>query len=84
MAFELKPGQGSLFQNDKQGNEQRPDYRGTVNIDGTLYELSGWKKRSKNQVVWVSLSAKVQERRESGGERSPSRREDGVDEDIPF
>lgn len=57
MAFTLKDGQGTLFKNDKDGNEKRPDYRGELVIEGRTYELSGWIKdgtRSK----WVSISAK--------------------------
>ena len=38
----------SLNKNDKQGNEQRPDYKGKVNIDGRVYWLSGWIRSGRN------------------------------------
>ena len=57
MAFELKDGQGTLFKNDKDGVETRPDYRGELNIDGTIYKVAGWIKEGKNG-KWMSLSAK--------------------------
>jgi hypothetical protein len=30
MAFELKPGQGSMFKNDRKQGERDPDYKGSV------------------------------------------------------
>jgi len=60
MAFELKDGQGTLFVNDKQGNEKRPDRRGEVNIGGTIYKLSGWLKEGKSG-PWLSLKCEVKD-----------------------
>lgn len=31
-------------QNDKGGNEKRPDYRGEVKIGAATYELAAWKR----------------------------------------
>lgn len=56
MAFELKDGQGTLFKNDKDGVENRPDYRGELNIGGEIYKIAGWLKDGKNG-KWMSLSA---------------------------
>jgi hypothetical protein len=33
---------GMLTRNDKQGNESRPDYRGSINVAGVDYWLSAW------------------------------------------
>jgi hypothetical protein len=33
---------GMLTRNDKQGNESRPDYRGSINVAGVEYWLSAW------------------------------------------
>ncbi len=33
---------GILTKNDKQGNDARPDYKGSVDIDGQKYWLSAW------------------------------------------
>ena len=38
---------GILTKNDKQGNESRPDYRGSINIDGVDYWLSAWIKEGR-------------------------------------
>ncbi len=58
MTYEMKPGQGSLFRNNKEGNEKRPDYRGQMNVGGQLYDVSGWiKEGSKGK--WMSLKVQL-------------------------
>jgi hypothetical protein len=39
---------GLLAKNDKQGNESRPDYRGSINVDGREYWLSAWIKQGRD------------------------------------
>lgn len=58
MAYEQREGQGSLFPNDKKGNEKAPNSRGTLLLGGTLYELSGWTKTRENGEKWISIQAK--------------------------
>jgi len=38
---------GVLFKNDKQGNDKRPDYRGSCVIDNVDMNISAWIKASK-------------------------------------
>jgi len=59
MAFQLQPGSGSLFTNDKEGNEKRPDLRGDINIDGKNYRIAGWWKEGKKGQF---ISLKVDDR----------------------
>lgn len=39
---------GILKKNDKQGNDNRPDYRGSINVDGVDYWLSAWIKTGRD------------------------------------
>lgn len=39
---------GILTKNDKQGNDQRPDYRGSINVGGVDYWLSAWIKTGRD------------------------------------
>lgn len=39
---------GLLAKNDKQGNDSRPDYRGSINVDGREYWLSAWIKTGRD------------------------------------
>lgn len=64
MAYEHKEGQGSLFKNDKQ-NDRQPDYKGTIVIGGTTYEIAAWEKTSKNGMAYMSLQASLPRERSS-------------------
>jgi len=60
---------GVLFENDKEGNEARPDVTGNITIqvpddaspgDLVKFRLAGWNKESKNSgMTFVSLSASL-------------------------
>lgn len=64
MAYEHKEGQGSLFKNDKQ-NDRQPDYKGTIVIGGTTYEIAAWEKTSRNGMPYMSLQAALPRERQS-------------------
>ena len=51
---------GALFKNDKQKDTQ-PDYRGSLNVDGTDYWISSWLKVSKDGKKFMSLSVSPKE-----------------------
>lgn len=38
---------GVLFKNDQQGNPKRPQYRGSLNVAGTDYNISAWIRESR-------------------------------------
>ncbi len=49
---------GSLFKNDRKDDAKFPDYKGSINVDGTDYWLSAWIKVSKDGAKFMSLSVK--------------------------
>ena len=65
MAYEQKEKSGSLFPNDKKGNDKAPDMTGTFTLNGTKYNLAGWKTKSKDGKPYMSL--KVSEKQEDDG-----------------
>lgn len=48
---------GVLFKNDRKEQDNHPDYKGQINIDGVEYWLSSWIKRS-DKGTFMSLSVK--------------------------
>lgn len=64
MAYEVKEKGGSMFPNEKKGNDKAPDMTGTFKLNGTEYNIAGWKTKSKQGKPYMSL--KVSEKQEKG------------------
>lgn len=47
---------GVLFKNDRKETDKQPDYKGSININGTEFWLSGWKREMKDGSPMLSLS----------------------------
>jgi len=54
--YEQREGQGTLFVNDKKGNDKAPDYSGTVLINGKEMRIAGWKKQAVNAPLLLRRS----------------------------
>lgn len=81
--FKHKENTGTLFRQDKGGNEKRPDYRGVLNVEGRDLELAGWVREGKSGKF---LSLKVQEPRKREGYKPPVSQapQNDPDDDLPF
>jgi uncharacterized protein (DUF736 family) len=66
---------GALFKNDKEKDSQ-PDFRGTVNVDGTDYQLAAWVKTSDKVGKYFSLSVSESQKQ--------TRKEAVATEEDPF
>jgi uncharacterized protein (DUF736 family) len=58
MTYEKKDGDVSLFANEKEGNDKRPDYKGTALISGVEYEVALWNRVSQKGTAFLSDSIK--------------------------
>jgi len=67
VAYEMEEGQVSLFVNDKEGNDKRPDFRGEGLFKGEKVVISLWKKTSKKGTNY--LSGQIQEPYNGSGSR---------------
>ncbi len=77
--------QGALFKNDKQGNEQRPDYRGTLDVNGQQFWISAWLKSSKAGNKYMSLSVQPKEAKDDRRpERGAQPAAAPVNDDVPW
>jgi hypothetical protein len=99
MAYELKPGSGTLFENDRKQTDSHPDMTGNININGVEHWFSGWwKQGSKGQFLSVSVgkpkdkqpgqqpAARPAPTQRPGQRPAPSRSGgfDEMDDDIPW
>jgi uncharacterized protein (DUF736 family) len=44
----------ALFKQDKGDNPSRPDYTGTINVEGKEFRLAAWIRESKNGLKYLS------------------------------
>lgn len=93
--YEQRDNSGSLFNNDRKNTEKHPDDTGTAMVGGVEYYISAWRKRSSGGKDFISLSftPKNQAGNRSGGgggarqeqrAPAPARKEETLDQDIPF
>lgn len=79
MAYELKPGQGTIFKNNKL-SDNHPDYRGVIKTpDGKDFELSLWVKDGQKGKYFSVSVQEPYKRPESVNEQLPT-----ADDDLPF
>jgi len=50
---------GALFKNDKGDNEKRPDYKGSVDVEGKVYNVSSWLQTAKSGQKFLSLKLEI-------------------------
>lgn len=76
----------ALFPNDKGDNPNRPDFTGTMEISGTEYRASLWKKVSKGGKAF--LSGEISEAQPQNGAQHTTQSEasggSNMDDEIPF
>jgi uncharacterized protein (DUF736 family) len=87
---------GVLFKAREKRSEKSPDYKGSAEINGIEYWVSGWKEESRSGEPYLSLSFQEKEQeRDTRPARSRSRDDDDdrpsrrssrpmEDDDIPF
>ena len=86
---------GVLFKNDKEGNEKRPDYKGSCVINNVDMNVSGWIQTSKktgDKYMSLKFESKGEGRLSRTGEpqRTPDKSQPELTDDnwhddaIPF
>lgn len=76
---------GVLFLNDRKEQDKHPDRKGSINIDGKEYWLSGWdKKTSRGDTISLSVQPKEQAKATHKAQQQTSQPQDGFDDDLPF
>jgi uncharacterized protein (DUF736 family) len=67
---------GALFKNEDKESDNHPDYRGTLNVDGTEFWISAWLKTSKKGRRFMSLAVKPKD--------EPAQGKADFDDQVPF
>ena len=77
---------GALFKNEEKTQDNFPDYKGSINVNGVDLWISGWLKTSeKTGKRFMSLSVKPKD--EKPTKQPPKGKSSGFDDmdsDVPF
>jgi len=82
MTFEHDNNFGSLFKNDKEGNEKWPDYKGKCTVNGEKMYMAAWIKEGKKGKFMSIEFSEPREKQEAKPEPAPPSPE--LDDEIPF
>ena len=76
---------GQLWGNDKKDSPQHPDFKGSLNVDGVEYWLSGWKRKpgANPKAPALSLSITPKEGAANSFKKDKPVQDDAFDS-IPF
>ena len=83
MAYEQRDNNGSLFKNDKEGNQARPDYKGKAMVNGRLMYLSAWVKTTQGGQKYMSIAFDAP-KDEQPAQPEATQAPDAVEDDLPF
>jgi hypothetical protein len=57
MAYEMRPGSGSLFKNENKTTDNHPNLKGKIMLpNGEIRWMSAWTKLTSSGDKWISLS----------------------------
>ena len=75
---------GAIFKNDDKQQDNHPDYKGSLNVNGVDLWVSGWLKTSeKTGKKFMSLSVKPKDEKSSKPAAKPQKTVE-FDDDVPF
>jgi uncharacterized protein (DUF736 family) len=80
---------GTLFKNDKKESEKHPDYKGSINVNGVEFWLSGWIKTGRNsgeKFMSLAVTAKNKQQAAKAGQKPAVVPDEGPirDDEVPF
>lgn len=78
---------GVLFKNDRKvEGDKKPEYTGSLNVDGVEFFLDAWLKVGKSGAKFMSVSVKRKDKQTSAppAAKPVSSGFDDMDDDIPF
>lgn len=76
---------GAIWKNDDKQSEKHPDFKGSINIEGVEYWVSGWKRRAgaspKSPALSLSVQAKEEQAKPAKAAQTAAI---DFDDDMPF
>ena len=85
MAYD-NTNRGQLWPNDRKEKDTHPDFKGSVNVEGVEYWVSGWKRKADANPKAPSLSFVVEAKDQNQTARTTTSVDAAADfdDEIPF
>lgn len=74
---------GIISRNDKGDNPNRPDYKGSLDVEGVQYWIAGW-VRKRNSDGRPFLSIRIEKKEKQAAPSQPPENDTDADEQLPF
>lgn len=76
---------GALFKNDrKEAGDKKPEYTGSLNVEGVEFFLDAWLKKSAAGVSFMSVSVKRKDKQTQAAPQRKAPEPMEMDADMPF
>lgn len=78
---------GSIWRNEKKDSDKHPDFTGSLNVDGTDYWVSAWKRKEGASDRAPALSFSVNKKDGKAHPARPAQKptsRDDIEDSIPF
>jgi hypothetical protein len=75
---------GSIWANDNRKTENHPDFTGSLNVDGTEYWVSAWKRKEGANPKSPALSFSINIKEPKQEQAQKTTETDSFDDTIPF
>lgn len=82
--YERKEGQGSIFGNKNKMTDSHPDFTGEALWRGETIRIALWKKRDKNDNVWLSVKISEPYKKTEGEQAQKPAARPPINDDLPF
>lgn len=82
--YETRELSGSAFRNRRKQKETHPDFTGEARINGQLYWVSIWEKRTQSGDPWYSIGLSVKEDRPVEPAAAAPAQQAIIDDETPF
>jgi hypothetical protein len=79
---------GSIWKNPKKTTDKHPDFTGSLNVEGTEYWVSAWKRKEGQSDKAPALSFQIKPKEDEPAQKQAPKKHGGsfdeMDDDIPF
>ena len=75
---------GAIWKNDDKREDNHPDFKGSLNVGGVEYWVSAWKRKEGAGAKSPALSFSVKPKEEKRSAQTSARKNEDMDDEIPF